>query len=214
MDGLVYSSAGPWLREQGQSKELAGLLSKESLSSATAVEKLNELSRTLRAGVEPLKDVRQAVALQEELLRHIPNRWPVVAGRGHVTMEYGPNIHPILDHWYLHKGMDITDTPGVPVVSSAAGRVIKAEYDQFGYGWNIIIEHKYGFKTRYGHLQRVLVDEGQSVDSGERIGVLGNTGTSTGPHVHFEVLLGDDVLDPAAFLKISNEFRRWRGNRS
>ena len=214
MDGLMSARDGSSVRSAEGARGFPAALREESLNERNAVQKLEHLAETLRSGSQPLEDVQQAMALQEELLNHIPNRWPIVAGRGHVTMEYGPNIHPILDRWYLHKGMDITDTPGVPVVATAAGRVVKAEYDQFGYGRNIVVEHKYGFKTRYGHLDRLLVDEGDTVDAGERIGILGNTGTSTGPHVHFEVLLGGDVLDPSAFLKISNEFRRWRGNRN
>jgi len=178
-----------------------------------AVSELKQLSETLRTSVRPLSEIEQVVALQRQLLDNIPNKWPVIAGRGRVTLEFGPAIHPITDQWYLHKGFDIADTPGVPIVASASGKVVMVEYDKFNYGWNVIIQHKYGFKTRYAHMREVVVKEGQMVHSGQQLGTLGASGIVTGPHLHFEIMLGNDVLDPAAFLKISNDFVRWRGNR-
>jgi murein DD-endopeptidase MepM/ murein hydrolase activator NlpD len=215
VEGIAQSERGQQIISDGAVADMQQLLNDDSLSEERAVQTLNDLAETLRAGVRPLEDIRQAVALQEEILKSIPNKWPIVSNLGHVSFEFGPNIHPITNQWYLHKGIDIAyATSGLPVIASAAGRVVEAEYDQYGYGWNVVIEHKYGFKTRYAHLQRTLVEAGQHVESGERIGILGNTGTSTGPHIHFEVILGDDVLDPAAFLKITNEFRRYNRNRA
>lgn len=212
---IAQSDGGNRIVSEEAMADMQQLLNENSFSEEKAVETLNNLAETLRAGVRPLEDIRQAIELQEDILRSIPNEWPVVSNLGHVSFEFGPNIHPITNQWYLHKGIDIAySTSGVPVVASAAGRVQEAEYDQYGYGWNVLIEHKYGFKTRYAHLQGIDVQAGQLVESGERIGILGNTGISTGPHIHFEVILGDDVLDPAAFLKITNEFQRYNRNRS
>ncbi|MFW6228133.1 MAG: M23 family metallopeptidase [Alkalispirochaeta sp.] len=171
------------------------------------VEDLKTLAGTLQEAVDPLREIRSVLESQQALLTDIPNYWPVANGLGRVTMEFGPNIHPINGHWYLHKGIDIAGPPGLPVVASASGKVVEMGYDP-GYGFYVYLRHKYGFRTKYSHLQSILVTEGQDVVQGERIGTLGNTGISTGPHLDFIVMLGTDVVDPAVFLTISNSFDR------
>lgn len=171
------------------------------------VDELRRLAATLEGAVDPLREVRSVIESQQNLLSDIPNFWPIGSGLGRVTMEFGPNIHPITGQWYLHKGLDIAGPPGLPVVASADGKVVEMGYDP-GYGFYIFLRHKYGFRTRYSHLQEILVTEGQDVVQGERIGILGNTGISTGPHLDFIVMLGTDVVDPAVFLTISNQFER------
>lgn len=174
---------------------------------AREIQELRNLSDSLAGAVSPLREVRAVVEAQQDLLADIPNFWPVANGEGRVTMEYGPNIHPITGQWYLHKGFDIAAAAGTPVVASASGKVIELGYDP-GYGFYVFLRHKYGFRTRYSHLQSILVTEGQDVVQGETIGLLGNTGISTGPHLDFIVMLGTDVVDPSAFLTISNSFAR------
>ena len=174
---------------------------------AREIQDLQNLASTLEQAVDPLREMRAVLESQQALLADLPNFWPVSNGLGRVTMEFGPNIHPITGQWYLHKGIDIAAPPGLPVVASANGKVVEMGYDP-GYGFYVFLRHKYGFRTRYSHLQSILVTEGQDVVQGERVGTLGNTGISTGPHLDFIVMLGTDVVDPAAFLKISNTFAR------
>ena len=171
------------------------------------IQELRDLSDTLRDAVDPLREMRVVLESQQELLSDIPNFWPVAAGMGRVTMEFGPNIHPFTGQWYLHKGIDIAGPPGLPIVASADGKVVEMGNDR-GYGFFVVLRHRYGFSTQYSHLQSILVNKGQDVVQGQRIGTLGNTGMSTGPHLDFIVTLGTDVVDPAAFLKISNDFVR------
>jgi murein DD-endopeptidase MepM/ murein hydrolase activator NlpD len=171
------------------------------------VQDLQQLASTLQSAVNPLREIRTVLESQQSFLTDIPNFWPVGSGMGRVTMEFGPNIHPITGQWYLHKGIDIAGAPGLPVVASANGKVVEMGYDP-GYGFYVFLRHKYGFRTRYSHMQSILVTEGQDVVQGERIGTLGNTGISTGPHLDFIIMLGTDVVDPAVFLKISNTFTR------
>ncbi len=171
------------------------------------VDELRRLAESLERAVNPLREVRSVLESQQNLLADIPNYWPVGSGMGRVTMEFGPNIHPISGQWYLHKGIDIAGPPGLPVLASANGKVIEMGYDP-GYGFYVFLRHKYGFRTRYSHLQNILITEGQDVVQGQRIGTLGNTGISTGPHLDFIVMLGTDVVDPAVFLTISNQFER------
>lgn len=171
------------------------------------IQDIQKLTETLEEAINPLREMRSVLESQQALLSDLPNFWPVANGMGRVTMEFGPNIHPITGQWYLHKGIDIAGPPGLPVLASANGKVVEMGYDP-GYGFYVFLRHKYGFRTRYSHLQSILVTEGQDVVQGDRIGTLGNTGTSTGPHLDFIVMLGTDVVDPSAFLTISNSFTR------
>lgn len=171
------------------------------------IQDIQKLTATLEEAINPLREMRSVLESQQALLSDLPNFWPVANGMGRVTMEFGPNIHPITGQWYLHKGIDIAGPPGLPILASASGKVVEMGYDP-GYGFYVFLRHKYGFRTRYSHLQSILVTEGQDVVQGDRIGTLGNTGTSTGPHLDFIVMLGTDVVDPSAFLTISNSFTR------
>jgi murein DD-endopeptidase MepM/ murein hydrolase activator NlpD len=177
------------------------------------VRNLKELSDSLGTAIKPLQETVAVMRAQKKILSDIPNVWPVLGG-GELSMEFGPNMHPLRGIWYIHKGVDIAASGGLPVVASANGRVVEVKYDEAsGYGRTILIEHKYGFMTRYAHLGTWYVNDGDEVVQGQRIGTLGNTGMSTGAHVHFEVSLGNQVLDPVSFLKISNNFKRWTGDR-
>jgi murein DD-endopeptidase MepM/ murein hydrolase activator NlpD len=200
---------------EGASGDLSAFLNLQEVAPGEVqeVQELEGLVGTLQSSIEPLQQIRSVLDAQEALLGDIPHFWPIRGGRGQVTMEFGPNIHPVTDQWYLHKGFDIYSSPGTPVVASANGKVVELGVDPGGYGVYVKVRHKYGFKTRYSHLQRTLVAEGQEVLQGETLGTVGNTGLSTGPHLDFQIWLGSEVVDPSAFLKISNDFNRWSGNR-
>lgn len=170
---------------------------------------IKRLSSSLSSSVQPLAQIGDVLRAQKSILSDIPNFWPVGGGRGIVTMDFGPNIQPFLNAWYIHKGIDIAGPMGLPVLAAANGKVVDARYDPFGYGNMVMLEHKYGFRTRYAHLNSLLVQPGQVVTQGQRIATVGSTGFSTGPHLHFELILGTQVLDPRPFLKIKSEFDRW-----
>jgi murein DD-endopeptidase MepM/ murein hydrolase activator NlpD len=200
----------------GKTGDLGRLLDVQELSIGEIRElaDIKSLSESLSRAVQPLSEIGDVLQAQKQLLSDIPNLWPVTGGRSMVTMEFGPNIHPFTNSWYIHKGLDIAGPIGLPIVASANGRIIETKYDRAsGYGLSIMIEHKYGFRTKYTHLNSILVSPGQVVKQGQRIGTMGNTGISTGSHTHFELLLGTQVLDPASFLKIHSNFQRWEGNR-
>lgn len=181
--------------------------SRLTMTTTNEVEELRSFVRNLENSLSTLGQTRELLATTDSYLRDVPHHWPVANGLGVVTMEYGPNIHPFTGQWYLHKGFDIAGPPGLPLVAAADGVVVDSSFDP-GYGNNIIVRHRYGFHTRYAHLHQVFVREGQRISQGERIGTLGSSGFSSGPHLHFEVIIGNDVLDPAPFLMISNTFQR------
>jgi murein DD-endopeptidase MepM/ murein hydrolase activator NlpD len=139
---------------------------------------------------------------QHGILREIPSIWPVKGGVGHISSLFGPNIHPYTGQYYLHRGIDIsTWRQGDPVLAAADGQVVTAEYDHLGgFGNYIVIRHKYGYYTRYGHLMSFAKKAGQQVQQGDVIGYIGNTGLSTGPHLHYEIHIGSDVTDPQKFV--------------
>ena len=182
-------------------------------SNLDRVRDIPELAKSLSGAIKPLQETMVVMRTQKKILSDIPNVWPVEGG-GELSMEFGPNVHPIRKIWYIHKGVDIAASSGLAVVAAANGRVVEVKYDEVsGYGRTILLEHKFGFMTRYAHLGAQFVQEGDEVVQGQRIGTLGNSGLSTGAHVHFEIILGNQVLDPVSFLKISNNFKRWTGDR-
>lgn len=124
--------------------------------------------------------------------------WPVKSTR--ITSRFGMRFHPIKNRWRLHAGVDI----GVayqPVYAARSGVVLRVAWDPDGYGQYVDIQHEQGYMTRYAHLSRgkVYVMPGQRVQAGQLIAISGNTGASTGPHLHFEVRLQGSPLDPLLF---------------
>ncbi|MCL2759814.1 MAG: M23 family metallopeptidase [Treponema sp.] len=172
------------------------------------VDDIRRLSAYLSEAVEPIMELGALMDSQSALLTEIPSIWPVRNGIGHITMFFGQNIHPIHGQYYIHRGIDIaTYRSGDPIVATADGQVVTAEYT-YDYGNFIIIRHKHGYYTRYAHMQRFNVQVGQRIQQNEVIGYIGNTGISTGPHLHYEVHIGSDVVDPYRYITIRNSLSR------
>lgn len=118
---------------------------------------------------------------------------------------FGPRKNPIAnanDPEQLHKGIDLVAPKGTQILASMAGRVLNAQFSDQGYGNLIEISHANGSITRYAHLSSIEVQVGQEVKRGEVIGLCGSTGLSTGPHLHFELLQGDSLLNPEDFMDL------------
>ncbi|MBC7100009.1 M23 family metallopeptidase, partial [Candidatus Bipolaricaulota bacterium] len=122
--------------------------------------------------------------------------WPV---RGTISSSFGPRIHPIYGVPSFHTGIDIAVPEGTPVRAAAGGTVTFSGWQE-GFGLLVVIDHENGYETYYGHLSRLLVAPGQSVSAGETIALSGNTGLSTGPHLHFEVRYLGTPVDPRPLL--------------
>lgn len=123
--------------------------------------------------------------------------WPVVNCR--ITSRFGLRRHPIFRERRFHEGLDLARWYGTPIRASCDGKVIFAGR-QAGYGKLIILKHKNGFLTRYGHLSSCLIKKGQFVKAGQVIGKMGSTGYSTGPHLHFEVRKYGRAVNPLKYL--------------
>jgi murein DD-endopeptidase MepM/ murein hydrolase activator NlpD len=174
--------------------------------SVKEIAELQRLTGYLENSVQPIEEIGKLLDSQNTLFSDIPSLWPIKGGIGHVSMTFGQNRHPFTGQWYIHKGVDLsTYRSGDPILATADGQVVTVEYVP-DFGNYVIIKHKHGFYTRYAHLQSFRVQRGQYVQQGQIIGYIGNTGVSTGPHLHYEVHIGSDVVDPMKYLniKISN----------
>lgn len=122
----------------------------------------------------------------------------VVSGK-RISSLYGYRIHPITGRKRYHDGLDIAATHGNAVYAYSSGKVVQAGWNG-GYGYQVLIDHGNGLKTRYAHLSKIYVRIGQKVGTGERIGAVGSTGNSTGPHLHFEVIKNGRTQNPLNYI--------------
>jgi len=122
--------------------------------------------------------------------------WPV---HGPISSPFGPRIHPIYGAPSFHTGIDIAVPEGTPVRAAASGTVTFAGWYE-GFGVLVVIDHGNGYESYYAHLSKLLVSAGQSVSAGDVIALSGNTGLSTGPHLHFEVRYFGTPVDPRPLL--------------
>lgn len=172
------------------------------------IRELNELqniSVLMEETSSSLEKITDLLVAHGELLKELPSLWPVGDGKGRITTRFGPSEHPFTKKLYLHKGTDIAFSLGWPVLATADGKVVENKFEPMGFGNYIVVRHKYGFYTQYAHLNRVYVREGDIVSQGQIIGEVGTTGLSTGPHLHYEVRIGSQVVDPERYLSITNK---------
>ena len=141
----------------------------------------------------------QSIAKLVEKGTKIPPTYikPIAGGR--LTSNFGHRKRPTKGASTYHKGVDWATPTGTAVVASSGGTVIRAGWGS-GYGYCVFIQHPDGKVTRYGHLSKVLVSSGQSVSQGQKIALSGNTGVSTGPHLHFEILINGSQVNPLNYL--------------
>ncbi|SAL21887.1 peptidase M23B [Caballeronia peredens] len=144
-------------------------------------------------------------SLQTPTLAHyaafmaFPGRDPAPGARS--GSPYGNRYDPFTGHLSFHPGVDLVAPTGTPILASAGGRVLQAG-ERSGYGNAVDIRHSDGMVTRYGHASRVLVQPGDFVMPGQEIAEVGSTGRSTGPHLHFEVIVGGAQINPSPFLAL------------
>lgn len=119
-----------------------------------------------------------------------------------ISSEFGFRYHPIQHKNIFHQGIDIAAKYGTPVHSTAAGIVGKIEASEDGYGKQIIVTHEFGLQTQYAHLHTIMVQENQYIFKGEVIGFVGSTGSSTGSHLHYEVIKNNKKIDPFPFCSL------------
>lgn len=151
-----------------------------------------------------LTALEQAVAQHEAAWGAFPGRRPTVAGRP--GSPFGNRIDPFTKRLSFHPGLDIVAPTGTPILAAAGGRVVFAG-QKAGYGNAVDIDHGNGFVTRYGHASKIDVQVGQIVLPREHIADVGSTGRSTGPHLHFEVIVNGVQVNPADYLELFSAYR-------
>jgi murein DD-endopeptidase MepM/ murein hydrolase activator NlpD len=127
----------------------------------------------------------------------VPSMWPV---NGRILSRFGEREDPFSGEGAFHTGVDISASMGTPVHAAADGIVYTAEYDGSGYGKMVVVDHGNGVRTRYAHLSAFEVVAGQEVRRGQVLALSGNTGRTTSPHLHFEVRMGGNAVNPYPYL--------------
>lgn len=162
--------------------------------------RIDKLSKQLYVQSKSFDEVWQLAKNKSVMLASIPAIQPVAnKDLKRMASGYGMRIHPIYKTAKMHTGMDFTAPVGTEIYATGNGIVGRVEYNGRGYGNNVVISHGFGYQTLYGHMSRMTVRPGQRVNRGDLIGYVGNTGTSTGPHLHYEVLRGGRPVNPVNF---------------
>lgn len=156
------------------------------------------LQETLPAQEDRMVTLKENIEEQQRRAAATPSRWPTW---GRITASFGWRRHPITRVRNFHSGVDIADTSiyGRQVCATGTGRVTYAD-SLSTYGRLIVIDHGYGFQTYYAHLSKIRVRVGDQVEEGDVIGLVGNTGRSTAPHLHYEVRRWGEAVDPMKYL--------------
>lgn len=176
----------------------------ESLLPETA-EQLDALLAALNARVERIAPENRAdpeeLERQLRLIAAAPKLWPL---RGPITSEFGYRVLSSVGRLEFHQAVDIGAWYGTPVHATKAGKVVFAGWRQ-GLGWTVVLEHESGFSTVYGHNSWYFVDPGEQVEEGQKIALSGDSGRSTGPHLHYEILQNGVPVDPMIYLTLGEE---------
>jgi len=159
--------------------------------------KLDVLSKKLYVQTKSFDKVIEYARNKEKMLSAIPAIQPLaLKDFNRISDYFGSRRDPFTGKRTMHHGMDFTGPEGSDIFATGDGVVVEAGYSFYGYGNRVTIDHGFGFQTIYAHLKDILVEEGQQVTRGDIVGTLGDTGRSTGPHLHYEVRINNRPVDP------------------
>lgn len=162
--------------------------------------KIDILESQMNVQSKSFDEVYEMAANKADMLRHIPAIMPVKdVDLQRISSHYGHRTDPFYKVQKFHSGIDFSAPVGTNIYCTGDGVVEQVALGNSGYGNYIVIDHGYGYKTRYAHLKKSLVKKGQKVSRGEKIALVGNTGKSTAPHLHYEVIKNDKPINPVDF---------------
>lgn len=164
---------------------------------------LNRLERQLVLHSRSLETIQNLAEDRENMLMSVPSIKPIRMDKLRRDMNllsgFGMRIHPVHKVWRMHTGIDFSAPTGTPIYATGNGVVTRIRKDRTGYGTHLVIDHGYGYETLYAHLHAYMVEEGERVTKGQQIATVGNTGTSTAPHLHYEVRYRGNPVNPIYF---------------
>ena len=162
--------------------------------------KVDQLKYKLQIQKNSLDTIFELARQREKKLLSIPSIKPVQEDKLKRKMRsmsgYGMRIHPVHKVRKFHKGIDFTAPRGTAIQATGNGKIIKVEKRKRGYGNNVTIDHGFGYTTLYAHMNEIVVKKGDVVTKGQKIGTIGSTGTSTAPHLHYEVRINNKAVNP------------------
>lgn len=163
------------------------------------LKKVTVVRNTMKLQEKSYNELSELVKRKDEMLNSIPSIQPISnKDLTRIASGFGWRIHPIYRIPRKHEGVDFTAPTGTPIYVTGDGIVLSSHYEG-GYGQCIVVNHGYGYKTRYAHLSTYVAKAGEKVKRGQKIGLVGSTGASVGPHLHYEVEYNDQKVDPALF---------------
>ena len=175
-----------------------GLVEGAVASSPDLTAMLDDLARQIKDRERQLSVLESMISTRNLSRQIVPGGRPVT--QGWISSYFGHRADPFTGRKAFHRGVDFAGPAGAQVVAVASG-VVTYTKERFGYGKTVEINHGNGYVTRYAHNQKVLVSVGETVKKGQPIALIGSTGRSTGPHLHFEVLKQGRAVDPMSFVK-------------
>ncbi len=193
MDPLSRGQRLAGLENDFRYSELKGQSDSKLIKELT--HRLDLFDRSLYAQSLSFDELKAMAGKQQDKINHIPSVLPINIEDYTMSSGYGYRRDPVYGSSAFHAGLDFAAQQGTAVYATADGRISHADW-KGGYGNCIDIEHGYNYLTRYGHLSKILVKDGQMVRRGEKIGEVGSTGKSTGPHLHYEVRFKDEPQNP------------------
>lgn len=169
------------------------------------VERIDILTKKTYVQSRSFDEVAQLSKRAGDMASCIPAIPPVTTDRAiyRLSSSFGYRSDPFTGRTKRHSGVDFALKPGNPVYATGDGVVEKVRFELFGYGNQVVIDHGFGYKTRYAHLKSISVSEGMKIKRGECLGESGNSGRSSGPHLHYEVMYKDRHVNPANYYDLT-----------
>jgi septal ring factor EnvC (AmiA/AmiB activator) len=200
MHARIWEPLGPDLARSNRDRSVGvggGTTTSDGMPRGTSpLEELNRLGESVKEQTDSLRALEKLMSKAGRVLGALPTRWPV---RGAVNSEFGNRPSPWTGDREFHSGLDIRAGYNTPVYAPAAATVVHAGPAQ-DYGTAIVLDHGQDIRSLYGHLQKLNVQTGQRVERGAVIGYTGNTGRSSGPHLHYEILVKGQAVNPRVYL--------------
>lgn len=166
-----------------------------------AAKGIDNIRRRMYIQSKSFDDVEVMALQKDKMVASVPAIPPLLQkDYNRISDFYGYRRDPFTGGRKFHDGLDFSGPKGSPIYSTGDGKVISVTFSLRGYGNNVIVSHGFGYKTRYAHLSRILVKNGDAVKRGDAVGLLGNTGRSTGAHLHYEVIRNNETVNPMNFM--------------